>query len=324
MRGLRIHVPTAAAVLALALGGCGESTDPAGSTPRQAPSTADPITLTDEERAVWTTPAPHRDRVPVLLYHGIGPAAGFADAADAAYGIERSDFARQLALLAHAGYEAITLDQFRRFHAGEPVELPAHPILLTFDDGRADSWQGADGALRDHGWSAVLFADAGRIDRGDREYVSWSELARMQESGRWEIQLHAGRGHHNIRYGPRPRDVGPFYAFRDMPGGEKHDGWRRRVLADLDWGEAQLRRHVPGYAPRAFAPPYGNYGQISTNDPAIPRVLGRELRRRYGVVFTQADPRPARPGDVDVPRLQITRRMTGGELHAWLSTPPMR
>jgi peptidoglycan/xylan/chitin deacetylase (PgdA/CDA1 family) len=317
-----LRVAAVLAALALALGSCGgDGEAPPEPTPRADPPAAPAVTLTAEERAVWRPGPARSDRVPVLVYHGIAPASGFESPADAQFGIAPEDFARQMTLLAHAGYEAITLEQFRRFHAGEPADLPPRPILLTFDDGRADSWQGADGALARHGWTAVMFVDVGAVDRAAPEYLTWEELSRMRESGRWELELHAGRGHRNIRYGDGPRDVGPFYAYRDERGGETHEAWRRRAFGDLDWGEEQLRRHLPGFRPRAFAPPYGNYGQLGTNDPAIPVELGAELRRRYGLVFTQEDPRQARPGDEDVPRLQIIRRMTGGELHDWLAAP---
>jgi peptidoglycan/xylan/chitin deacetylase (PgdA/CDA1 family) len=295
----------------LALAGCGAARDA-----EPLPGLA--ITLTADDRAVWTTPPDGDDRVPVLLYHGIGERAGYASQADAYYALDPDDFAKQMALLDHAGYEAVTLEQFRAFAAGEDVALPEHPLLLTIDDSREDSWRNADAVLARHGWSAVMFADTGAIDRGAEEYVSWSELARMQRSGRWEIQLHAGRGHHNIP--SAPGTSGPFYANRDASLGESLDDWRERVTEDLDWGEEQLRRHVPGYEPLAFAPPYGAYGQLATNDPAIPSALRDELRRRYGLVFVQEHPRAAREGDTLVPRLQLTRAMTGGDLHAWLAT----
>ena len=293
----------------LPLAGCGTA----------APDAAPPaVTLTAEDRAVWNAPPDRDDRIPVLLYHGIGTRDDFVSAADASYGLDPEDFAKQMALLAHAGYEAITLRQFRAFVDGDDVGLPEHPILITFDDSREDSWRHADTVLRAHGWSAVMFADVGAVDRGADEYASWDELARMQRSGRWEIQLHAGRGHHNIP--SAPGTTGPFYANRDISQGETLEDWRERVTGDLDWGERQLRRHIPGYRPLAFAPPYGAYGQLATNDPAIPFELGAELRRRYGLVFVQEDPRAAREGDTMVPRLQLTRRMTGGDLHAWLDT----
>ena len=53
--------------------------------------------------------------MPVLLYHGIAPADDFADPADAAYGLDPEEFAKQMTLLHNAGYETITLDEFVRF-----------------------------------------------------------------------------------------------------------------------------------------------------------------------------------------------------------------
>jgi len=160
-----------------------------------------------------------------------------------------------------------------------------------------------------------------RVDASGRvlETVDRSELAAMQRSGRWRVQLHAGRGHRNIRYGAGVREVGPFYAYRDAPAGETTAEYLRRVTDDLDWGEARLREHIPGYAPLAFAPPFGAYGQLGTNDPAIPSLFGRELRERFGLLFVQADPHPAVPGERDVTRLQLDRTTTGGQLHHWLA-----
>lgn len=309
MRTIRLTL----AVLPLALAGCADTQPP----PARA-AVAAPPALTSEDRAVWTAPATGRDAIPVLLYHAVAEREDVAVAADAFYAVRPADFAKQLALLDHAGYTAITLEQFRRWHAGEPVDLPPHPILITFDDGRADALRNADPVLARHGWSATMFVDVGAVERGAPEYATWEQLAAMQAGGRWSVQLHAGRGHHSIRYGEGARDVGPFYAYRDVPHGETRAEWRRRVERDLDWGERLLRRHVPGYEPLAFAPPYGAYGQLDTNDPAIPRLLGAELRDRYGLVFTQEDPHAARPGERDVTRFQLDRTVTGGALRDWL------
>ena len=46
-------------------------------------------------------------------------------------------------------------------------------------------------------------------------------------------------------------------------------GWRERVFGDISKFERVLARRVPGYTLLAFSPPHGNYGQASTNDPAI-------------------------------------------------------
>jgi peptidoglycan/xylan/chitin deacetylase (PgdA/CDA1 family) len=316
----RAHVAVLGALVALFVAGCADAGEPAG---RQASArvTTPPVpALTAEDRAIWRTAGTGRARIPVLLYHGVAERSEFGNQADAFYATAPAAFAKQMALLDHAGYSAITLEQFRRFHAGEPVDLPLHPILITFDDGRADAPRNADRVLARYGWSAVMFVDIGAVAAGGAEYASWEQLAAMQRSGRWSIQLHAGRGHHSIRYGAGERDVGPFYAYRDALHGETLADWHRRVVADLEWGETELRRHVPGYEPLAFAPPFGAYGQLDTNDPGIPRLMGRELRDRFGLVFVQEAPRPAQPGDPDVPRLQLDRTVTGGDLHHWLAT----
>jgi hypothetical protein len=160
-----------------------------------------------------------------------------------------------------------------------------------------------------------MFVDVGNVSARAPGYASWARLAAAERSGRWELQLHAGRGHHNVAY-DAAGTTGPFYAYR--AGGEGFGDWWRRATGDVEWGQAQLAAHVPGYKPLAFAPPYGNYGQVSTNDPRIPLRLGAWLRDRFGLVFVQQPAAYARLGDTLVPRLQITRRMAGGEIHAWL------
>jgi peptidoglycan/xylan/chitin deacetylase (PgdA/CDA1 family) len=314
---LRPVIALFAASLALAAGGCA---DDDGARPATATANPPAHALTAEDKAVWSSARDTPGRIPVLLYHGIADRSTFANEADAFYAIEPADFAKQMALLDHAGYEAITLEQFRAFHAGEPVELPDHPILITFDDGRADARENADPVLKRHGWSATMFVDVGAVTEQRPEYATWEQLATMQRSGRWSIQLHSGRGHHNIRYGDGEREVGPFYAYRDERNRETLADWHDRVTEDLDWGERQLRRHVPGYKPLAFAPPFGAYGQLDTNDPNIPRLMAEELEQRFGLVFVQEDPHLARPGEAETTRLQLDRTLTGGALHSWLGT----
>ena len=189
---------------------------------------------------------------------------------------------------------------------GETVDLPPRPLLLTFDDARADSWTGSDGILQKLGFNAVMFVDVGRVDDGNPEYLTWEELKTVQASGRWELQLHSGHGHQQIQYGPGPNDYGPFYAYEQQ--GEDFDGWQNRVRSDIEWGQFTLADHVPAYRPLAFAPPYGNYGQDGTNDPRIPEDLLGWLTERYGAVFTQDRNALAHRGSGQpLGRIQVTR-----------------
>jgi peptidoglycan/xylan/chitin deacetylase (PgdA/CDA1 family) len=299
----------------LASVGCGESSDPAPA-PR-TPAPAPQVTLTAQEKQVWKPPPPDRSAIPVLLYHGIGPESDFSNADDASYGVAAPDFAKQMTEIHHAGYRTVDLQRFVDFVNGKSVDLPPRPLLLTFDDARADSWTGADGILAELGFNAVMFVDVGRVDGGDPEYLRWDELKTVQESGRWELQLHSGKGHTQIHYGSGDDDYGPFYAYEEP--GEDFDGWRDRVRSDIDWGQDTLAKHSAGYRPLAFAPPYGSYGQDGTNDEQIPPALLGFLSGRYEAVFTQDENARATPGSTQpLGRVQVTRAVSGGDLHARL------
>jgi hypothetical protein len=265
-----------AAAVCVALAGCGGS-EPAPPEERAA-RPAPRVSLSPEHLADWAPGPPERATVPVLVYDRV-PAG---------------DFARQMMLLDHAGYRTISLEQFVRFVRSKPVDLPARPFLLTFADARLDTWAGSDAILRRLGFSAVLFVAIGPIERGDPEVLTWKELDRLQRSGRWDVQLRSGTGDRLIRFGPGPDDVGPFYAYRGSE--EVLGGWRERVFSDITYGEEQLAHNVGGYRPLAFAPPYGNYGQLGTNDRRIPRELLARARLSFDVVFTQDRSGFAEPG----------------------------
>jgi peptidoglycan/xylan/chitin deacetylase (PgdA/CDA1 family) len=211
--------------------------------------------------------APRREAVPVLVVR------------------DMSGLESRIEHLRKAGYRTIGLPQFIRFLRGRPVSLPDRPLLLTFDDGRAEVLDDADPVLREAGYEAVLFVDTGRVEARAKGYLTWDGVRALQHSGRWDVQLESGSGKYLMRYGPKPTDVGPFYAFRGTE--EIVGGWRERVFGDLGWGEKQLEFRVPGYRPLAIAPPYGNYGQVATNDPEIPRLLFDRLHLAFPLIFTQ-------------------------------------
>ena len=302
----------------LGLAACGSSTDRPGSTqpasartPRPAPDVA----ITSEEKRVWARLPPDRSAVPVLLYHGIGPESDFSNAADASYGVDTEDFAKQMTEIQHAGYQTVDLQTFIDFVQSKLVHLPPRPLLLTFDDARGDSWTGADGILRKLHFNAVMFVDVGRVEAGDPEYLSWQELATAQQSGRWELQLHSGKeGHTQIHYGPGSADYGPFYTYEEE--GEDFDGWRNRVQADIASGQTTLSDHFPTYRPLAFSLPFGSYGQDGTNDSRIPGDLLGWLEHRYDAILTQDVNARAKPGSGQpLGRIQVTRATTGGSVH---------
>ncbi len=244
----------------LALAGCGGSQEPR--TPLPAPE----VELTQEEKQVWAPLPPDRSAIPVLLYHGIGPESDFSNDADASYGIHRDDFAEQMTMIAHAGYETIDLETFVRFVQGASVDLPPRPLLLTFDDARADSWTGADAVLREARLRRGHVRGC-RAGRGRRRRVP--DLGGTRDSRRAAAAGSCSSTPARVtsRSGTArvPTTIGPYYAYEEQD--ENFDEWRERVRSDIDWGRETLADHIPEYEPLAFAPPYGSYGQDGTNNP---------------------------------------------------------
>ena len=280
-----------------ACGGQDQGRDP------RAPVPAARVVLSAADQDVWAPGPARRAAVPVLVFRDVDAAA----------------FARQMALLAHAGYKTITLETLVRFVGRDEVGLPARPVLLTFDGGRLASWAATDAVLRERHFGAVLFVDVGPVEEGDPAYLTWDEIDRLERGGRWDVQLQSGTGNRRIRYGPAPGDVGSFNAYRGTE--EVLGGWRERVFSDISYGEDQLAHHVRSYEPLAFAPPFGNYGQAGTNDPRIPRLLLRRLLLSFDVIFTQDRGAVAAPGsDNPLGRYEVTRGTEEAQLLRFLGS----
>jgi hypothetical protein len=282
------------------------------------PALAAGLTPAEQVRyAAFATPA---GQVPVLAWHGIGPARD-------GYSVSRVAFARQLALLEHLGYTAISMRQWADFRAGRRAGLPAKPILLTFDDGRLDSYRGADRELQRMGMRAAIFVITGDIEKRNPFYLTWTELHRMQKSGRWDIEPHAYEGHRQVTIDPAG-DQAPFYAARRYTrsgGQESLADWEARVSDDLFALRQQFADQ--GLTPHAFAVPFGDYGQWGTNDPRIQGLLTGLLTRQFGSFFLEADdndPGFTQPGTGAAGRYELRTGTTLDALYGWLrrhSTP---
>jgi peptidoglycan/xylan/chitin deacetylase (PgdA/CDA1 family) len=186
-----------------------------------------------------------------------------------------------------AGFHSVTMEQYAQYHrTGSTAGLPSNPVLLTFDDGRLDSFRGADELLRQHGYHAVMFVVTSWPDAHPDWTLHWSELRRMQATGRWDVQQHAGAGHRLITVDGSGKQ-GEFYAYRAWRGTalESFAEYRRRVTQDVERGQQELRKHLPDYQPLGFAIPYSNYGQRFTNDRRIPDFFLSFLHTQVPVVF---------------------------------------
>ena len=232
---------------AACLAACGDSTETSAEAPCPPRTSSSP--RRDEE--VWAQLPPDRSAIPVLLYHGIGPESDFSDDRDASYGVDTEDFAKQMTLI-----EARRLRDDRPARRSstscraKPVDLPPRPVLLTFDDARADSWTGADGILDELGFNAVMFVDVGpRRRRRSRIPHLGRSSRRCRTAAAGSCSSTPARATSGSDTAPDADDYGPFYAYEKH--GEDFDDWRERVRSDIDWGQGDARRPHPGLPSRS-------------------------------------------------------------------------
>ena len=257
----------------------------------------------------------YRGVVPVLLYHGVDVVPRPSEP----YSISHAEFARQMAMLARDGFHAISIAQYARFAGGDVAELPDRPILITFDDGRLDSYQSADAILERYGMRATMFVITANADAAKPGYLSWSQLRVMVASGRWDLQEHAHAGHVRIPTGPGRR-TGPYYANLIYQNGarERFSAFKRRVSSDILAGRRMLALQIPGFEPLAFAVPYSDYGQQRTNYAPIPAWESGWLQRMFKVFFVQDHRVYNLPGNPIGQRYGVRAATTAETLHAWL------
>lgn len=265
-----------------------------------------------------------RPGVPVIVFHGVcdGPCTP-----DRLYDMSRDELDVLFGGIATRGFTTLTIADYVAWFHGEKELDERRSVLLTFDDGRREAYLLADPVLAAHGLRATMFVITQTADADLAAHMTWGHVEAAARSGRWDLQLHGGRGHSRITTtGPDGGTVaGPFYAWRARDGGalEPLDGWRARVEDDLATGVARLEAHVPGFRPLAFAVPYGDYGQKGTNDPSIPILFRDVLESRFGVWFTQADrldeaPRPRGTPNREGKRFAIHVGTRAADVLGWL------
>jgi peptidoglycan/xylan/chitin deacetylase (PgdA/CDA1 family) len=283
--------------------------------PDRAALDAPPLTPTQAQLAKWEPLPPIHGGVPVLAYHGVNERSDH-------YSVTPHAFAEQMAMLKRAGFESVTVAEYVRFLQGTTDNLPPRPILITFDDGRLDSYRGADRILAKYGFKATMFVIAGFVENSNSFYLTWDELRRMAASRRWDLQEHAGAGHVNVRYDAAGHQ-GPAYAFRQYQPGrglESFDAYKQRVEHDVLWAKRTMSEQLSGFSPLTFAVPFGSYGQDRTNDPRIPRFMSRLLRRHFQAVFLTDPPEYTTPSTsrAALGRIELHEDTGTDRLYRWL------
>lgn len=118
------------------------------------------------------------DRMYVLMYHRVVDPLDAPGDYKAIISATPDGFHRQLRWI-RARFDVVSLDDLRAIAAGR-LSSPAHPLLITFDDGYVDNHQHARPALRDAGLPAVAFLPTRWV--GSDVTPWWDRIARLLSS----------------------------------------------------------------------------------------------------------------------------------------------
>ena len=223
------------------------------------------------------------ESIPVLLYHGI------IDKPDGV-NVLLDDFKDQMFALKKAGWQTVSIEDFYAFMKGEK-ELPDKSFLLTFDDGRKDSYYPVDPILRALDYNAVIFVVSkySLEDKSSNYYLSKNELKRMSESGRWDIEAHTKEGH-DIYKIAKDGKQGHYYSNKlwldDKNRLETEEEFIGRIKSDFISAKGDIEQKF-GTEVISFAFPFGDFGQDSINFPEAEIIVPDIVKSVYQLSFYQ-------------------------------------
>lgn len=223
------------------------------------------------------------DSVPVLLYHGIVEEEDGEN-------IQLEDFRKQMFALKEAGWETVSLKEFHAFMGGEK-ELPEKSFVLTFDDGRKDSYYPVDPILKALDYEAVMFVitEHSFSTEESNYYLSEKELKRVVSSGRWEIGSHTDSSHKqgliNVA-GEEGNYLSNLLWLDEENRLETKEEFRERIFEDLLVSKKKIEESLDVEVV-SLAYPYGDFGQSSVNFPEADEVILDITEGIYPLAFYQ-------------------------------------
>ncbi len=127
-------------------------------------------------------------RVPILLYHYIGKNPNPADKARDLLSVDPEEFDKQMDYLSQNSFTPISFDALHAAIKGNG-DLPAKPVILSFDDGYMDFYFNAYLILKKYGFHSTVFIPTGLMDKS--YYLTWAQIKEMDSSGLVSFQAHS-------------------------------------------------------------------------------------------------------------------------------------
>lgn len=125
--------------------------------------------------------------IPVLVYHHVRPAKGYAKSTWSwKMSVSPDVFDVQMKHLKDNGYTAVDLTTYAQIMKGE-TDGPAKPVVITFDDNQTSQYDVALPTLEKYGHMAVFYLITNHI--GPKGFLSKEQILDMQARG-MDIESH--------------------------------------------------------------------------------------------------------------------------------------
>ena len=224
-----------------------------------------------------------RIRVPILMYHYVGPLPRDADSLRTGLTVRPEAFRAQLNHLRDEGYSPIV---FRQLYAAlaDGTPLPARPVILSFDDGYRGHFTTVFPLLEEYGYQATFFIISERADSEDPLHLSREHIVAMSAAG-MEMGSHS-RSHRELD--ARDRDV---LVFELLGSRESLQAWTGMACEVLAW-------------------PYGSHDSLALQIAAEAGYL-MAAGTRAGMLHSNSD-------RLDLARIRVNRNLTPASFAALL------
>jgi tetratricopeptide (TPR) repeat protein len=226
-----------------------------------------------------------RISIPVLLYHGVSK----FERGDT-MSVPRSKFEEQMTAIKRAGYEPITVDQLAKYWERKGT-LPDKPILITFDDARADAFANGDPIIESKGMKATMYVHFAGGFKRSRYYAGIDQLQKWAKTGRWEMQAHSANAHESVvvdRLGRKGHYLANRRWLADKRRIETEAEFAARIDGDFKGARDKMQSIFPETPMHSYAFPFGDMGQSDfTNTPDAPTVNWQAVHHYFKFALVQ-------------------------------------
>lgn len=184
---------------------------------------------------------PRSITLPVIMYHSV------SDEYESEWTITDAQLRQDLDYLKKEGFEAVLSQDLIDFVDGKG-QLPAKPILLTFDDGYQNNYTTVFPMLKEFHQRAVVLPIGIACDCENQVFLNWDQVKEMKQDGCIEIGNHTWDMHRKMKNPPRQ-------GCKKLKE-ESIESYQEMLKADLETLQNKIV-DISGSKPICFAYPYG-------------------------------------------------------------------